>query len=42
MSEVSVKEIDRLAVLDKEREAEKAKAKATIQANQPAKASTAN
>lgn len=42
MSEVSVKELDRLAVLDKEREAEKAKAKATAEANRPAKASTAN
>ncbi len=42
MSEVSVKEVDRLATLEKEREVEKAKAKATAEANRPAKTSTAN
>lgn len=40
MSEVSAKEIDRLATLEKEREAEKAKA--TAEANRPAKVSGAN
>lgn len=42
MSETSIKEVDRLAALEKETEAAKAKARATAEASRPAKASGAN